>query len=116
MAAVTKESAPMTDASSGTGPVQHGQEFEFMVADRRRKLAGFWAAELLGLIGQAGHDYVRKLRNARRAHAMDDDDMLLEELHKDLNGKASHGEIRDKIGHFLQEARRQLLHEKKDRR
>lgn len=90
-----------------------GQEFEFMISDRRRKLAGLWAAELLGLIGQAGHDYVRKLRNARRAHTLEEDDMLVEELHKDLAGKASHTEIREKLSHFLQEARRQLMHEKK---
>lgn len=105
----------MTDTAPNARPEPPGQEFEFMVADRRRKLAGLWAAELLGLIGQAGHDYARKLRNTRRAHAVEDDDVLVEELHKDLGGKASHHEIREKVSHFLHEARRQLLHEKKDR-
>ncbi len=103
------ETAPQRD--QGPAP---GQEFEFMIADRRRKLVGLWAAELLGLIGQAAHDYVRKLRNARRAHVVEDDDLLLEELQKDLGGKASHREIREKLIHFLHEARRQLMHEKKD--
>lgn len=103
---------PQTAPPPGPEP-SHGQEFEFMVADRRRKLVGLWAAELLGLIGQAGHDYVRKLRNARRAHPLEEDDMLVEELHRDLAGKASHKEIREKVAHFMHEARRQLLHEKK---
>lgn len=104
----------MTEILSSHAPEPpHGREFEFMVTDRRRKLAGLWAAELLGLIGQAAHDYVRRLRNARRTQAPDDDDLLVEELHKDLVGKASPREIREKLGHFLLEARRQLLHEKK---
>lgn len=101
------DTAPRQDHSTG-------QEFEFMVADRRRKLAGLWAAELLGLIGQAAHDYARKLRNIRRAQPPEDDELLVEELHRDLGGKASHTEIRAKVAHFLQEARRQLLHERKD--
>lgn len=86
------------------------QEFEFMVADRRGKLAGLWAAELMGLIGQTAHDYAHKFRRGGGNH---DEAAMIAALEQDLAGKASIKEIRDKMGHFLAEARRQLLHERK---
>lgn len=86
-----------------------GQEFEFMVADRRGKLAGMWAAELLGLIGQAAHDYARAFG---RGHNNHDEDEMAAALERDLAGKASRSEIREKLAHLLHEARRQLLHER----
>lgn len=87
------------------------QEFEFMVADRRGKLAGLWAAELMGLIGQTAHDYARKFRRGGKHHA--DEDAMVAELEKDLRGKATGKEIREKLRHLLHEARNQLGHEKK---
>lgn len=84
-------------------PPSSGGETE--VAHRNR-LAGMWAAELLGLIGHAAHDYARELAHANE-HAPSDEPVV-DRLAKDLHGKVSAHEIRDKLTHFLHEARRQL--------
>lgn len=103
-----KERRPVTDGPRDADE----QEFEFMVADRRGNLAGLWGAELLGLIGQAAHDYARKFRRGGRHHAEDE---MAAELESDLQGKVTAREIREKMGHLLAEARRQVLREKDGR-
>lgn len=80
------------------------------VTHHRNRLAGMWAAELLGLIGQAAHDYARELAHAHE-HTPDDE-RVVTKLAQDLHGKVTVQEIRSKLGHFLQEARRQLLDHK----
>ncbi len=86
------------------------QEFEFMVADRRGKMAGLWAAELMGLIGQTAHDYARKFRRGGPKHG--DEDEMVAELAKDLDGRLSAREIREKLHHLLDDARRQMNRER----
>lgn len=86
---------------------------EPQVKRRRDRMAGMWAAELLGLIGQAAHDYAREL-----AHAQDsaqDDEHVVGRLARDLHGKVTVHEIREKLAHLVHEARRQLLHEDKNK-
>lgn len=73
----------------------------------RDRMAGLWAAELLGLIGHAAHDYARDIAQAHD-HAKDGDDPIAGRLARDLRGKASMAEIREKLAHLLHEARRQL--------
>lgn len=88
-------------------------DFEPRVKRRRDRMAGMWAAELLGLIGQTAHDYAREL-----AHAPDntaDDEHVVGRLARDLHGKVTVHEIREKLAHLVHEARRQLLHEDKDK-
>lgn len=93
---------------------RHGRdhEFEFMAAARRNKLLGLWAAELLGLIGHAAHDYAKDIVHSDMEEPGEED--VVRRLSKDLEGKATVSEIREKMTHLLHEARRQLLHEKKD--
>lgn len=99
----------MADTENGSrGPDE--QEFEFMAGARRNKLVGLWAAELLGLIGQATHDFMRDV-GQRHGHGEDD---MAEWLHGHLRGRATLAEIRDKMAHLLDEARRQLHIERKD--
>lgn len=89
-------------------------EVEPRVKRRRDRMAGLWAAELLGLIGQAAHDYAREV-----AHAQDnapDDEHVVGRLARDLHGKVTVHEIREKLAHLVHEARRQLLHEDKDQK
>ena len=45
--------------------------------------------------------------------SVEDDEPLLRRLGKDLHGKATIQEIRDKLSHLVHEAKRQLLHEQK---
>ncbi|HYH18682.1 MAG TPA: DUF1476 domain-containing protein [Azospirillum sp.] len=40
---------------------QHDEELLFRIRARRDKLAGLWAADLLGLTGPAADDYVRQI-------------------------------------------------------
>lgn len=81
------------------------------VKHRRDRMAGLWAAELLGLIGKAGHDYAQELAHAHE-HA-EDDEHVIRRLARDLHGKVTIHEIREKLAHFVHEARRQLLHDEK---
>ncbi|MEW5727480.1 MAG: ATPase inhibitor subunit zeta [Pseudomonadota bacterium] len=81
------------------------------VKRRRDRMAGMWAAELLGLIGKAAHDYAHEVAHAHE-HT-EDDEHVVGRLAKDLHGKATVHEIREKLAHFVAEARRQLLHESK---
>ncbi len=75
------------------------------VTRHRDRLAGLWAAELLGLIGQAAHDYARELVHAEDHGAGD----VAARLARDLHGRVTIHEIREKLAHFLHDARRQLL-------
>ncbi|MBW7852597.1 MAG: DUF1476 family protein [Rhodospirillales bacterium] len=102
----------MARKESNRAPREGDQEFEFMAHTRRNKLVGLWAAELLGLIGQAAHDYA--LDFARRHGQRPGEEDLVQLLHLDLGGKATLTEIRAKLAHLLDEAKRQLHRERKD--
>jgi|GEM_PF-1729690 Domain of unknown function (DUF1476). len=91
----------------------------------RDRMAGLWAAELLGLLGHAAHDYAREVAHAPRAAAQpeeeagEDDEAREEEpvmrrLSRDLHGRVCAQEIREKLGHLLAEARRRTGGEKRD--
>ncbi len=88
----------------------------------RDRMAGMWAAELLGLIGHAAQDYARELAHgtgpgadaqARQGAGADAEDRVVGRLTRDLHGKVGAHEIREKLAHLLHEARRQLLNERK---
>lgn len=70
----------------------------------RNLLAGIWAAELLGLLGLAALNYAKHLVHADMADK--EDERLLKKLTKDLKGKASPHEIREKLAHFFHVARK----------
>jgi hypothetical protein len=81
------------------------------IAHRRNQMAGLWAAELLGLMGQAAQDYVRAVMHPGHSEETiheDDQDHVVAKLAKDLAAHASVTEIRDRMVAFLGEARRQL--------
>lgn len=94
-------------ASAQTAP-----DLEAQARHHRDRMAGLWAAELLGLIGHAAHDYAHDLAHAHETAPPDegghDDDPVLGRLVRDLRGKVSAHEIREKLAHLLHEARRQL--------
>lgn len=79
------------------------------VTRRRNRMAGLWAAELLGLIGQAAQDYAHDL--VHRHDGTPDDEPVARHLLADLKGKVSLHEIKDKLSHLVQDARKQLHHE-----
>jgi len=79
------------------------------VRRRRDRLAGLWAAELLGLMNEAAHDYVHALM---RPGDQGGEEGLVHRLARDLHGKATIQDIRAKLAHFLGEAKKQLFHER----
>lgn len=77
----------------------------------RNRLAGVWAAELLGLIGHAAQDYVHGVMHPGHNdhdHHGDDAEQVAAKLSKDLAGRVTLPEIRGKMAHFLEEARHLL--------
>lgn len=74
---------------------------------QRNRMAGLWAAELLGLLGKAARDYAHDLAHAHD-HDGDGDEKLVARLNTDLRGKASIHEIREKLTHLVHDARKQL--------
>lgn len=91
---------------------------EARVKRRRDRMAGLWAAELLGLIGKAAHDYAHELAHAHEHTApnpLDHDEHVIRRLTRDLQGKVTAHEIREKLAHLVHEAKRQLLHEQKNK-
>lgn len=90
---------------------QQQEAFEFKAVARRNKLAGLWAAELLGLIGQAAKDYATGVVHADFEEKGDED--VVRKLAKDLEGKADHQTIRHKLAEFLHIARKEVQEENK---
>ncbi|HLO76360.1 MAG TPA: ATPase inhibitor subunit zeta [Magnetospirillum sp.] len=90
-------------------------DLEAQARHHRDRMAGMWAAELLGLIGHAAQDYARELAHPHDADAHADDEQVISRLCRDLRGKAGPTEIRRKLAHLLHEARRQLMSEGKRR-
>jgi len=87
-------------------------ELDARARRHRDRMAGMWAAELLGLIGHAAQDYARDVAHAQESTP--DDERVVGRLARDLHGKVTAHEIREKLAHLLHEARRQLLSERKD--
>lgn len=79
------------------------------VKHHRNRMAGMWAAELLGLIGHAAQDYAREVAQAHKEDDHSDDDKVAHRLAGDLHGKATIAEIRAKLAHLVHEARRHLI-------
>jgi hypothetical protein len=51
----------------------HDEELRFKATARRNKLLGLWAAEKLGLVGDAANDYAKEVVAADFEEAGDDD-------------------------------------------
>lgn len=92
-------------------PPPSAPDLESQARLNRDRMAGMWAAELLGLLGHAAHDYARELAHPREAEPTGDDERMVGRLSRDLRGKVSPPEIREKLAHLLSEARRQLLND-----
>lgn len=86
-------------------------DMEVQARHHRDRMAGMWAAELLGLLGHAAQDYARELAHPHDVDAPADDEQVVGRLARDLRGKVGPHEIREKLAHLLHEARRQLLSE-----
>lgn len=84
----------------------HDQEMQFKAVARRNKLAGLWAAGLLGKTGAAAEDYAFEVVKADFEEAGDDD--VIRKLVRDLAGKADEATIRAKLAECLGQAKASL--------
>ena len=87
----------------------HDAEMQFKAEARRNKLAGLWAADLMGKTGDAAAAYALEVVQADFEEAGIED--VVRKLAADLDGKASADEIRAKLLELLPVAKAQLMQE-----
>lgn len=87
----------------------HDSEMQFRAEARRNKLAGLWAAELLGKTGEDAAAYAIEVVSADFEEAGDED--VVRKIVADLAGKASADEVRAKLKELLPLAKAQLMSE-----
>lgn len=87
----------------------HDADMQFKAEARRNKLAGLWAAELLGKTGDAAAEYALTVVKADFEEAGVDD--VVRKLAADLTGKADEAAIRAKLAELLPVAKGQLMGE-----
>ncbi|SFE03450.1 DUF1476 domain-containing protein [Roseivivax sediminis] len=87
----------------------HDEEMKFRAEARRNKLLGLWAAEKLGLSGEAADSYAREVVKADFEEAGHED--VVRKVAGDLGDKSSPDEIRAQMAECLLEAKKQLAEE-----
>lgn len=91
---------------------QHDEELLFRIRARRDKLAGLWAADLLGLTGPAADDYVRQIIDTDIATPGPHD--IRDRLCADLKARGvdmSEHRVERELEHLLDVARQQVVSE-----
>ena len=87
----------------------HDAEMQFKALARRNKMAGLWAAGLLGKSAEEADAYAMEVVRADFEEAGHDD--VVRKLAADLGGRADEREIRAKLDEMLAIAKDQLLRE-----
>lgn len=90
----------------------HDQELQFKATARRNKLLGLWAAEKLGLSGEAAEQYAREVVRADFEEVGDED--VFRKIRKDFDDKGvdiSDHLIRREMEGQMAVARQQILTE-----
>ena len=91
---------------------EHDEELRFKAMARRNKLLGLWAAEHLGIEGDAATAYAREVVMADFDRPGDDD--VLEKVEKDFDDKGVDVDarrIRLEMDRLLPEATKQIMAE-----
>ncbi len=90
----------------------HDAEMQFKAAARRNKLLGLWAAEKMGLSGDAADAYAKSVVIEDLKEAGDED--VYRKVSADLAEKGANvpeDELRRRMQEFLSEAKTQLVSE-----
>ena len=90
---------------------KHDQELQFKVTARRNRLLGLWAAERMGLAGDAAAAYAKEIVDAEFAGG---DRHVVDKLIADLAAKghsATEAQIRFELEHFAERAKQQIMQE-----
>lgn len=87
----------------------HDADMQFKADARRNKLLGLWAAELMGLSGDAAGEYATSVIKADFEEAGHED--VFRKVAGDLGDKADEATIRAKMQDTMAEAKAQLMNE-----
>ena len=91
---------------------KHDEELRFKVTARRNRLLGLWAAERMGLTGEAADAYARSVVAAEFDKG--GDRHVAEKLVADLAAKGhavTPAQVRFELDHFAETARQQVMSE-----
>ena len=92
----------------------HDQEMQFKAQARRNKLLGLWAAEKMGIAGEAASDYAKTVVKADFAEPGDED--VFRKIRQDFDAKGvsqSDHQIRRTMDELMATAKQQLMTETK---
>ncbi len=91
---------------------KHDQELRFKITARRNRLLGLWAAERLGLLGEAAEAYGKRVVDAQFAPGGDKN--VVAKVAADLGAKdpsITPARVTFELEHFAERAKQQLLRE-----
>ncbi len=91
---------------------KHDEELRFKVTARRNRLAGLWAAERMGLSGDAADAYAKTVVAAEFDKG--GDKHVVEKLVADLAAKGqavTADQVRFELDHFAERAKQQVMSE-----
>ena len=90
---------------------KHDQELRFKVTARRNRLLGLWAAEKMGLSGDAAEAYAKTVVDAEFAGG---DKRVVAKVAADLAAKGhavTSGQVQFELDHFAAQAKQQVMSE-----
>ncbi|MGB3624272.1 MAG: DUF1476 domain-containing protein [Henriciella sp.] len=93
----------------------HDSALDFKVMNRRNKLLGLWAADLMGLHGDDADAYAKEVVRADLEEPGDED--VFRKVRGDFDAKGvdrSDARIREHMAELIAVAREQVMKEKKD--
>jgi hypothetical protein len=91
---------------------KHDQELQFKITARRNRLMGLWAAQQLGLLGDAAEAYAQRVVEAQLQPGGNRN--VVDKLVADLGTKDptfTAARIGFEVEHFAEQAKRQLMTE-----
>ncbi|WP_433989034.1 hypothetical protein SuNHUV7_31310 (plasmid) [Pseudoseohaeicola sp. NH-UV-7] len=87
----------------------HDADMQFKADARRNKLLGLWAAELMGLSGEAAANYAKEVVKSDFEEAGHED--VFRKVSGDLGDKANEATIRAQMAKLMAEAKAQIMTE-----
>lgn len=87
----------------------HDAEMQFKAEARRNKLLGLWAAELMGITGDAAANYAKEVVKSDFEEAGDED--VYRKVSGDLGDKADEATIRGQMTNLMAQAKAQIMNE-----
>jgi hypothetical protein len=91
---------------------KHDQELQFKITARRNRMLGLWAAQQLGLLGDAAEAYASRVVEAQLQPGGTKN--VVDKLAADLGAKDptfTAARIRFELEHFAEQAKQQLIKE-----